>query len=242
MAYYNPSAHQGGGGQGGMYDQLQFQDFSGGYGQQAATPYGQGAGSFGAAPGFGDPSAGSGSMFQQPEYTTYDDEPPLLEELEINFDQIKHKALLALNPMIPGEANLMDDTDLAGPLLFCLAYGGFLLLTGKIHFGYIYGVAMVGCGCLFALLNLMSEKGVTFTCVCSVLGYCLLPMVILSVLSIAFTLTEVFGLVLTLISVTWCTISAAKMFVHVLQMADQRWLIAYPCGLLYGVFALMTVF
>ena len=36
---------------------------------------------------------------------------------------------MALNPMKPGEAHLMDDTDLAGPLLFCLAYGGFLLLV-----------------------------------------------------------------------------------------------------------------
>lgn len=52
----------------------------------------------------------------------------------------------------------------------------------------------------------------------------------------------VVGFVLTGVSTMWCTVSAAKMFVHVLQSQDQRLLIAYPCMLLYGVFALMTVF
>lgn len=39
------------------------------------------------------------------------------------------QAIMAINPFKPGESNLMDDTDLAGPLLFCLLYGGFLLLV-----------------------------------------------------------------------------------------------------------------
>ena len=31
------------------------------------------------------------------------------------------------------------DSDLAGPLCFCLAFGSFLMLSGKLHFNYIYG-------------------------------------------------------------------------------------------------------
>ena len=34
-----------------------------------------------------------------------------------------------LNPLQHTEANIMDDTDLAGPLVFCLAFGGCLLLV-----------------------------------------------------------------------------------------------------------------
>ena len=34
-----------------------------------------------------------------------------------------------LNPLQHTEANIMDDTDLAGPLVFCVAFGGFLLLV-----------------------------------------------------------------------------------------------------------------
>ena len=35
--------------------------------------------------------------------------------------------------------HILDDTDLAGPLCFCLLLGACLLLSGKVHFGYIYG-------------------------------------------------------------------------------------------------------
>jgi hypothetical protein len=30
------------------------------------------------------------------------------------------------------DAHIMDEPDLAGPLFFCLAFGTFLLLTGKV--------------------------------------------------------------------------------------------------------------
>ncbi|RUP12159.1 hypothetical protein BC936DRAFT_139837, partial [Jimgerdemannia flammicorona] len=60
--------------------------------------------------------------------------------------------------------------------------------AGKVHFGYIYGVAVLGVMSLFLILNLMSEGGVDGYRIASVLGYCLLPMVVLSGLSIIFGL------------------------------------------------------
>lgn len=236
MAYYDPNAQSKANGHG---VQLQFQDY---------TEYNE--------PGlnytqtytgdFSTPSAmpaNEGSMYTPSmAYTDYENEPPLLEELEINFGQIGHKALLALNPFIKCEKDLMDETDVAGPLLFCLAYGGFLLLTGKLHFGFIYGVAMLGCAAIYVLLSLMSPTRLSFTCVCSVLGYCLLPIVVLSIISVAFSLTAAIGLGLAVASVLLSTWSAARMFVTVLDTRDQRFLVAYPCALLYGIFALMTVY
>ncbi|KAF9952061.1 Protein yipf5 [Modicella reniformis] len=88
----------------------------------------------------------------------------------------------------------MDDTDLAGPLVFCLAFGTFLLLSGKQHFGYVYGVAVVGCSALYVILNLMSPHGVDIPKTASVLGYCMLPLVILSSLSTLFILKYVLSL------------------------------------------------
>ena len=35
---------------------------------------------------------------------------------------------------------VISDQDLAGPLVFCLLFGGALLLHGKVSFGYIYGI------------------------------------------------------------------------------------------------------
>ncbi|KAH9507854.1 Protein yipf5 [Bulinus truncatus] len=55
------------------------------------------------------------------------------------------QTLAVLNPMKTTDQSIMQDTDLAGPLVFCMAFGGSLLLAGKIHFGYIYGIGLVGC-------------------------------------------------------------------------------------------------
>ena len=50
----------------------------------------------------------------------------------------------------------MDDSDLAGPVLFFLLFGTFLLFSGKVHFGYIYGLALLGSSSLHLILSLMS--------------------------------------------------------------------------------------
>ncbi|KAG5456390.1 MAG: hypothetical protein BJ554DRAFT_3882, partial [Olpidium bornovanus] len=53
----------------------------------------------------------------------------------------------------------------------------------EVHFGYIYGLAALGCLSMYVILNLMSESGIDGYRTVSVLGYCLLPMVVLSSLS-----------------------------------------------------------
>ncbi|CAB4380279.1 Yip1-domain-containing protein [Rhizophagus irregularis] len=211
---------------------------------------------------YGDPSAYSTqatSGYYPTQYPTYhnghtggfwsafgtggfDEEPPLLEELGINFRHIKSKSLAVLNPLKTVDKNIMDDTDLAGPLLFCLIFGVSLLLTGKIHFGYIYGVALLGWASIYVILNLMSESGVDGYRIASVLGYCLLPLVLLSCVGVVFPLSGPIGLIASSLAISWCTYSSSTMFVTVLQMSEQRILVAYPVGLLYVCFALMTIF
>ncbi|XP_067940744.1 protein YIPF5-like [Watersipora subatra] len=172
----------------------------------------------------------------------FENEPPLLEELGINFDHIYQKTLAVLNPMKGTDHDAVADSDLAGPFVFCMAFGATLLLAGKIHFGYIYGLGVVGSLGMYSLLNMMSLTGVSVTCVVSVLGYCLLPMVILSTVAILTALTGGLGTGLTVLAVLWCSFSASKLFVSALQMDGQQLLIAYPCALVYAVFALLTVF
>ncbi|XP_013373522.1 PREDICTED: protein YIPF7 isoform X2 [Chinchilla lanigera] len=126
------------------------------------------------------PAPTSDHYLQSPYSDGFDEEPPLLEELGINFDHIWQKTLTVLNPMKPADGSIMNETDLTGPVLFCLALGATLFLAGKVQFGYVYGMSAIGCLGIHALLNLMSSAGVSYGCVASVLGYCLLPMVILS--------------------------------------------------------------
>ena len=78
------------------------------------------------------------------EQVDYDNEPPLLEELGINFEHIFRKTKCVLNPFAKPHESIIHDEDLAGPLVFCVAYGFSLLLLGKIQFGYIYGITALG--------------------------------------------------------------------------------------------------
>lgn len=50
------------------------------------------------------------------------------------------------------------------------------------------------------------------------------------------------GMSLSGLAILWCSFSAAKLFAAALDMTQQRVLVAYPCALLYGMFALITIF
>ncbi|KAJ3583570.1 hypothetical protein NHX12_019770 [Muraenolepis orangiensis] len=203
-------------------------------------------------PGLPDPCLATGQTHQPPWGETgtlggsdgdyYEEEPPLLEELGINFDHIWQKTLTVLNPLKAADGSIMSETDLTGPVLFCVALGANLLMAGKVHFGYIYGISGMSCVGLYLLLNMMSVLAVSCGCVASILGYCLLPMVVLSAIAVLVSLQGYLGSLLALLVVGWCSMSASKIFISTLAMEDQQLLVAYPCALLYGVFALLTVF
>ena len=58
----------------------------------------------------------------------FDGEPPLLEELGVNFGHIQAKSLTVLNPLRAVDNRIMDDADLAGPFMFFACFGIVLLL------------------------------------------------------------------------------------------------------------------
>ncbi|CAJ0589777.1 unnamed protein product [Cylicocyclus nassatus] len=185
--------------------------------------------------GFGGPAAGDAE--------DYENEPPLLEELGINFSHIKEKTFAVLNPAGTASAEVIADQDLAGPLVFCLLFGFALLLHGKMTFGYIYGIGGLGCVGMYALMNLMAaDKSISFVCTASVLGYCLLPMALLSLITAVLSFKGIFGYSVSALAVLWCSSSSSKLFVIALNMNHQRLLVAYPCVLLYSVFALLAIF
>ena len=69
---------------------------------------------FGAGPAAGSgPGGGAGAE-------DYENEPPLLEELGINAEHILQKTLAVLNPFRATRPEVAGDSDLAGPLVFCL--------------------------------------------------------------------------------------------------------------------------
>lgn len=63
-----------------------------------------------------------------------------------------------LNPFAQIDQHLMDDSDLYGAILYIVLYGTFLLFSGKVFYGYIYGVAVFGTLALHLILSLMSPS------------------------------------------------------------------------------------
>ena len=160
----------------------------------------------------------------------------------------------------------MDDSDVAGPILFFLIFGtsllvrwqalssnkwkklrsrsypeNFTLATSTVSFkisllqllpNNLSGLAFVGTILLHQILSLMSppvtaEAGpgdhghphgshlgssLTFPRSASVLGYCLLPLVLVAIFGIAIPLDGLFGYLLTSLAITWCSYSSSSMF------------------------------
>lgn len=82
----------------------------------------------------------------------------------------------------------------------------------------------------------------TFTRSASVLGYCLLPLVLTSSLGIGVSMDGPFGYALTVLAILWCTWSSSAMFCAVGRMHSMRVLVAYPLALFYTGFGIMGIF
>jgi len=184
-------------------------------------------------------SDGSGSASFDP-----NQEPPLLEELEIDFPRIWQKTLAVIMPFRKDvDPHLMDETDLAGPLVYCFLFGALLLLGGKFQFNYVFGISLVACMSICGLLKLMTELEVTFALVVSVLGYCLLP--ILGAAGLCVFIPSSWLVVRSIFAfpaVVWSTHCATNIFVACLQMHDQRFLLAYPLFMAFACYAVLTLF
>ncbi|EPX72078.1 rab GTPase binding protein [Schizosaccharomyces octosporus yFS286] len=172
----------------------------------------------------------------------YPGEPSLLEELDINFGHIKQKTTHVLNPFKHVDVHIMDDTDMAGPVLFCLLFSTFLSLHGRSHFGYIYGIALLGSLSLHLVLRLMSARNLFYTRTVSVLGYSLLPLVVVAFFKNLVSFNGILGYASAAFASIWSTYAASAMFVAILQVNNMRFLVAYPIALFYAVFAVITVF
>mmetsp|Transcript_24486 Transcript_24486/g.28024 ORF Transcript_24486/g.28024 Transcript_24486/m.28024 type:complete len:449 (-) Transcript_24486:62-1408(-) len=177
------------------------------------------------------------------------DEPPLLEELGINISHIQTKSLAVILPVKYAkqaiDTKLMEDSDMAGPIVFAVLLAIELLLTGSFQFGYIYGFGLFGCLTTTLIINLMSPTdAISVWTVVSILGYSLLPVNLLAAINVFYRIRLMgdIGILLGMITIVWCTVSSTRLFERGCGLRDQRYLIGYPNALLYSAFVLLTIF
>ena len=172
-----------------------------------------------------------------------EEELPLLEELGINPQNIKNK-IIGVITLKRIDKQFLKDSDMAGPLLIIMLFAFSLVLQYKINFGYIYGISLFGSVLILLLLNLMSKdnNSILLYNTMSVLGYCLIPIVLLSFFAIFLDMKNIFGEILSLIAIILSSLNASRFFEIGLDMSSQRWLIFYPIALFYTCFVLVTIY
>ena len=169
-------------------------------------------------------------------------EPPLLEELGINPQNIKNK-IIGVITLKRIDKKFLEDSDMAGPLLIFLLFAFSSVLQYKINFGYIYGISVFGSILVFLLLNLMSKNdGILLYNTISVLGYCLIPIVLLSFIAVFLDMKNILGGVFAALAIILASLNASRFFEIGLDMHSQRWIIFYPVALFYTCFVLVTVY
>ncbi|KAK4797924.1 hypothetical protein SAY86_030250 [Trapa natans] len=175
---------------------------------------------------------------------SFEDEEPLLDELGIHLDQIWKKTKAILNPLRANPA-IHRDSDLSGPIILYLSLCLFQLLAGKIQFGVILGWIVVSSIFLYIVFNMLAGRNGRLnlhTCT-SIVGYCLLPLVILSAASLFLPPGSTGRLGAAGIFVLWATKACTGLMVALADgEEDHRGLIGYACLLIYTLFSLVVIF
>ncbi|EAR93960.3 Yip1 domain protein (macronuclear) [Tetrahymena thermophila SB210] len=171
-----------------------------------------------------------------------DNEPPLLVELGVDLNSIKIRTLSVLK-FQKCDIQFLEDPDMSGPIILGFIFGFLLLLSGKMQFGYVYGFGISGTLAIYCIMNFLSmHREIPLYNTLSILGYCLMPVIILSFFNVFISLRFSIGYVFALLSILWSTYAATNFFNELIHQEHQKYLVAYPVFLFYSIFVLLTIF
>mmetsp|Transcript_37000 Transcript_37000/g.80048 ORF Transcript_37000/g.80048 Transcript_37000/m.80048 type:complete len:232 (-) Transcript_37000:26-721(-) len=186
------------------------------------------------------------SSSMNPTTTSFDDEPPLLEELGIDITSIFKKTGAVFSFGSTAEGTY--DSDLSGPIVFIIGLGFSHMLAGKVLFGLIIGWTILTSLGMSWLVNLLVGPGgdIGMHACCSILGYCLLPQIVLALFYLIVGKSAVLS-ILALFCVLWSTRVASRFVIVRLKakhiaVEEQRSLLAYPWLLTFSMFALLALY
>ena len=143
------------------------------------------------------------------------------------------------------ENDMVEDADLSGPIIIALCFGVLLLLSGKVHFGDIYAIFVVGNILMYFLFNFMSQIDVIpLYSIMSTVGYALLPMLLLGFFGIFSSLKGNMGIIISLAVSGWASLAASNIIESLMRQTEsnRKPLLIYPLFLFYVSFAMIIIF
>lgn len=169
---------------------------------------------------------------------------PLLEELGIDFSAICSESKVIFEVFKRTTKCFSCKTaDSVGPLIFSLFYSFFLMINGKIHFGYVYFLSLVSNAFIYLLVNVLAENHISIFESFSVMGYSQVPV---TIFAFANTVLKYFPLFVRLfigaLFALWSTSTASLIYVRFLEVDRLFFLVGYPLFLTYFCFVLIAIF
>uniref|UniRef100_A0A8C9JH37 Protein YIPF n=1 Tax=Panthera tigris altaica TaxID=74533 RepID=A0A8C9JH37_PANTA len=170
-----------------------------------------------------------------------DDDPekkkPLLEELDIDLKDIYYKIRCVLMPMPSLGFNrqvVRDNPDFWGPLAVVLFFS-MISLYGQFRVvSWIITIWIFGSLTIFLLARVLGGE-VAYGQVLGVIGYSLLPLIVIAPILLVVGSFEVVSTLIKLFGVFWAAYSAASLLVGE-EFKTKKPLLIYPIFLLYIYF------
>lgn len=166
-----------------------------------------------------------------------EDNKPLLEELDIDLKDIYYKVRCVLMPMPSLGYNrqvVRDNPDFWGPLAVVLLFS-MISIYGQFRVvSWIITIWIFGSLIIFLLARVLGGE-VSYGQVLGVIGYSLLPLIVIAPLLLFIGGLELLSMVIKLLGVFWAAYSAASLLVGD-EFKTKKPLLIYPIFLLYIYF------
>ncbi|KAG1972678.1 protein YIPF4 [Rhinichthys klamathensis goyatoka] len=166
-----------------------------------------------------------------------EDTKPLLEELDIDLKDIYYKIRCVLMPMPSLGFNrqvVRDNPDFWGPLAVVLLFS-MISIYGQFRVvSWIITIWIFGSLTIFLLARVLGGE-VSYGQVLGVIGYSLLPLIVIAPLLLVIGGFEVVSTLIKLFGVFWAAYSAASLLVGD-EFKTKKPLLIYPIFLLYIYF------
>ncbi|GFE54156.1 Golgi membrane yip1domain containing protein, putative [Babesia ovis] len=160
-------------------------------------------------------------------------DPPLLEELGIDIDDIiRHiKCVVLFKSCNNGELQYGDFT---GPLVILILFGLCMLISCNLNLSLVYAIEVLGNTFMYVLFNLLSQDiYIDLAKIFIILGYSLLPICLAPVIWIFSRFAKPVALILVYLCVIWSTSTATRLLTVELNMATRKYLVLYPTFIYY---------
>lgn len=169
----------------------------------------------------------------------FPDEPSLLEEMGIHNTNVVSNLKVILMPT--SRVKTVDDNFLLGMMFFCL-FGGSLLLLGKVRFGMVYMIGLVGFTLIYYVIKYMSPNPVTIAQLFTALSYCTIPLAPAVLIEGIFKMNGMKMIIFSIPFIAWAAYSCTRYLMFHIRSDELTPLIFAPLFLFYSYLLLLPLF